>query len=154
MKKDPNSGETAPNHSLPRSNILRGRRNFERLFEKSTVYNSDSLQLRFRYYADPAEGCFVGFIAPKKRIRKAVKRNKIKRLMREVYRTNQHFFGNFFSEKNFGMHAVFIANKDSLTYWDIYRDMIALLEHARDKLIILSNKTPKKAPDQKIVKPN
>jgi len=147
MKKDPNSGETTPDHSLPRSKILRGRRNFERLFEKSTVYNSDSLQLRFRYYADPAEGCFVGFIAPKKRIRKAVTRNKIKRLMREVYRTNQHFLGDFFSENTFGMHAVFIANKDSLTYWDIYRDMIFLLKQARDKLFILSKKSQKNSPD-------
>lgn len=67
--------------------------------------------------------------------------------MREVYRTNQHFLGDFFSENTFGMHAVFIANKESLTYGDIYRDMIFLLKQARDKLFILSKKSEKKAPD-------
>lgn len=140
MKKDLNSREPASDHSLPRSKILRGRRNFERLFEKSTVYNSDSLQLRFRYYEDPAEGCFIGFIAPKRTIRKAVKRNKIKRLMREVYRTHQHIIGDLFSKKNFGVHAVFIAKKDGLVFSDIIRDMIPLLEKVRDKLLFMSRK--------------
>ena len=147
MKQDPNSLGPTFDYSLPRSKILRGRRNFERLFEKSTVHNSDSLQLRYRYYEDPAEGCYVGFIAPKRRIRKAVRRNKIKRLMREVYRMNQHYFGEFFSEDTFGMHAVFIANKDSLTYSDISRDMIPLLNQAREKLSIMSKKIKKNTPD-------
>lgn len=67
--------------------------------------------------------------------------------MREVYRMNQHYFGEFFSKDTFGMHAVFIANKETLTYSDISRDMIPLLNQAREKLSIMSKKIKKNTPD-------
>lgn len=123
------------NNKLPRSKILRGRRNFERLFEKSTVLKSDSLQFRYRLYQDASEGCYIGFIAPKKKIRGAVKRNKIKRLLRESYRTNQHFLQDLFSEKKFGFHGVFIAGSDDLSFDEILKQVILLLSKTRERLL-------------------
>ncbi|MEX0648860.1 MAG: ribonuclease P protein component [Balneolaceae bacterium] len=135
MQKDRNRPEYySTDHSLPRSVILRGRRNFQRLFEKSTILNSNSLQLRYRIYKDPAEGCYIGFIAPKKVIRSAVKRNKTKRLLKEVYRTQQEPLRQIFSEKRFGFHGAFIANRENLTFTDIQKEMIPLLGQARENL--------------------
>lgn len=143
MQKDRNRPEHhSSDHSLPRSKILRGRRNFQRLFKKSTILSSDSLQLRYRIYEDAAEGCYIGFIAPKKIIRSAVKRNKMKRLLREVYRIQQAPLQQIFSEKRFGFHGVFIANRPILSFADIQKEMIPLLAQVRDNLMNMDISIP------------
>lgn len=139
--KDPNRPprDAGPDsdESLPRANILRGSRNFQRLFEKSTVLNSttNSLQFRYRLYENPAEGCYIGFLAPKKKIGNAVKRNRIKRLLREVYRTRQHYLQDLFSENSFGFHGAFLAQRPDLSFADIKAEMTPLLETARQRLL-------------------
>jgi ribonuclease P protein component len=143
MKKDRNSQDDRnPDFSLPRRKILRGRRNFQRLFEKSTVLNSNSLQFRYRIYPDPEEGCFIGFIAPKKKIRGAVKRNKTKRILREVYRMHQEYFQDLFSKKTFGLHGVFIANKPDITFAGVRDEMIPMMEKVRERLQKMEEKSP------------
>lgn len=149
MKRAPNrSGfdDTKPDQSLPRSKILRGRRNFQRLFTKSTVLTSDSIQFRYRLYDDPSEGCYIGFIAPKKTIRGAVQRNRAKRLMREVYRLHQDYLQDLFSNSVFGFHGVFLARQSSLTFNEIRDDMLPLLQKVRERLVHFSHSLPKEKP--------
>ncbi|MDX1590921.1 MAG: ribonuclease P protein component [Balneolaceae bacterium] len=135
MKKDQNRPSVnKPDQTLPRSKILRGRRNFQRLFEKSTVLNSDTLQFRYRLYDDPNEGCYIGFIAPKKLFKGAVKRNKAKRLLREVYRIHQYMIQDLLIENQFGFHGAFLALKTGLSYQDVKRDMLPILSKVRAKL--------------------
>ncbi|PWN05520.1 ribonuclease P protein component [Rhodohalobacter mucosus] len=132
MKKDRNRPEPLyPDQSLPRSNILRGRNNFRRLFEKSTVLNSNSIQFRFRIYDNPDEGCKIGFSAPKKIISKATKRNRTKRLLREVYRTNQSHLSDLFNSGSFGFHGLIMARKSGLSYHEIAAEMETLMLQAR-----------------------
>lgn len=144
MKKDQNRSEGGkPDQSLPRSKILRGRRNFQRLFEKSTVLTSDSIQFRYRLYNDPSEGCYIGFIAPKKTIRSAVQRNKTKRIMREMYRIHQDFVQDLFSKRVFGFHGAFLARKAGLTFAQIQQEMPPLLQQVQDRLVNIENRFPK-----------
>ena len=136
MKKGQNRSDSdKPDQSLPRSKILRGRRNFQRLFEKSTVLTSDSIQFRYRLYNDPSERCLVGFIAPKKTIPGAVQRNRAKRLMREVYRIHQDFVQDLFSSKRFGFHGAFLARKEGLSFSQVQKEMLPMLREIRDALI-------------------
>lgn len=132
MKKDRNRPESLKaDQSLPRSNILRGRDNFKRLFEKSTVLNSNSIQFRFRIYDNPDEGCKIGFAAPKKIMPKATSRNRAKRLLREVYRTRQSDLTDLFSSGSFGFHGLFMARKSGLSYHELAEEMEPLLLQAR-----------------------
>ncbi|MDZ7721046.1 MAG: ribonuclease P protein component [Balneolaceae bacterium] len=136
MKKGPNRSDgDKPDQSLPRSKILRGRRNFQRLFEKSTVLTSDSIQFRYRLYNNPSEGCLVGFIAPKKIIPGAVQRNKAKRIMREVYRIHQDFVQDLFSSKQFGFHGAFLARSAELTFNQVQKEMLPILKEVREVLL-------------------
>ncbi len=136
MKKDPNRSDSdKPDQSLPRSKILRGRRNFQRLFEKSTVLTSDSIQFRYRFYNDSSEGCLIGFIAPKKIIPGAVQRNKAKRLMREVYRIHQDFVQDLFSSRQFGFHGAFLARTAGLTFSQVQKEMLPILKEVREALL-------------------
>lgn len=139
MKKDRNRPEASKSdHTLPRSKILRGRKNFQRLFEKSTVLNSRSLQFRYRIYPEPEEGCSIGFAAPKKSIPKAVKRNRVKRLLREAYRTHQSYLQDLFLEKNIGFHGLFLAKNSDLSFTEIEDEMISLLSQTRIRLLRFS----------------
>ncbi|MEX2435182.1 MAG: ribonuclease P protein component [Balneolaceae bacterium] len=150
MQKGRNrDGRNKPDQSLPRTKILRGKRNFQRLFEKAFVLSSNSVQFRFRIYNDSNEGFYIGFIAPKRIIKSAVQRNKTKRYLREVYRLNQSILQDLFFDKKFGMHGVFIAARPDLTYSDVQSDMIPLLNKAREKLQEYQPRTPSSTTDSK-----
>ncbi len=123
-----------PDYSLPRTKILRGKRNFQRLFKKSTVLRTSGIQFRYRIYHNPSEGCFVGFIA-KKSLGKAARRNRLKRIMREVYRTHQHLLSDLFATNSFGFHGAFMAQKSTLSYDTVREQMISLMNEIRTLLI-------------------
>lgn len=136
VKKDRNSisHKTDSDLSLPRSKILRGKKNFQRLFDKATVISSGTVQFRYRFYDNADENCLIGFIAPK-RLDNAVKRNKVKRRLREIYRTNQGIFEELFSSSEFGFHGVFIAKNPDSSYHDLRSDMISVMQKARKQLL-------------------
>lgn len=136
MQKDPSrQDQHKPGLSLPRSKILRGKKNFQRLFEKSTILSSNSLHFRYRLYQNPDEGCLIGFIAPKKKIKSAVHRNRIKRVMREAYRINQGHLQDLCVEKRFGLHGAFVANSSEITFKDAESDTVAILQNLRESLL-------------------
>jgi len=138
-----------PDQSLPRSKILRGQRNFQRLFKRSAVIKKSPLICRFRIYESPQEGCMFGFIAPKKLFRRAVDRNRVKRWLREAFRLNQHLLPQSIHMNLIGFHAVFIAISNNLSYSEIESQMTSLLKSiaATDRLTAdagdVSIKTPK-----------
>ncbi|MEX2368128.1 MAG: ribonuclease P protein component [Balneolaceae bacterium] len=142
MKKGRNSHQdsTRPDQTLPKSKILRGKRNFEQLFERSTVLKSPSVHLRYRLYSDPSKGCLMGFIAGK-RLGNAVTRNRIKRLLREVYRTHQHLLTDLFEEKRFGFHAVLMAMSPDVSCQELKKQIVPLLHQARRQLLAFNPKT-------------
>ncbi|MEO0139731.1 MAG: ribonuclease P protein component [candidate division WOR-3 bacterium] len=73
---------------LPKGEILRGRKLIKWAFENSkTVYRDDFLVLRFCPYGEKRV-----LFAVERGVRKAVKRNRIKRLLREYYRKNKERF--------------------------------------------------------------
>lgn len=135
--------------SLPRSKILRGKRNFQRLFEKGTALNSTSLQFKYRIYDNPDEQCLVGFIAPKRQFKRAVDRNRTKRLLREAYRLNQHYLQSLFDQHTFGFHGVFIATKKLKNFSMVESEMIPLLEKAQTRLLRITDNPSSSTPQQK-----
>jgi len=136
MQKDLNRQEKSdPELSLPRSKVLRGKKNFQRLFEKSTVLSTDSLHFRYRLYQNPEEGCLIGFIAPKKKNKSAVQRNRVKRIMREAYRLNQGYLQDIFAQKKLGFHGAFIANSPDLNFSKTESDTVTILKDVRERLL-------------------
>jgi len=123
-----------PDQSLPRSKILRGKLNYQRLFKRSTVLKSPPLLCRYRVYADPSNQCLFGFIAPKKIFRRAVDRNKAKRYLREAFRIHQNLLPDSVKHNDIGFHAVFIATGKDLSYSTVEKQMIKLLESLSIKL--------------------
>jgi ribonuclease P protein component len=82
---------------------------------KPSVYESDF----------PAR---VVFIVPKKKHKRANKRNTIRRRMREVYRLNKHPLYALLGEKKIDIMFVYLSNEVS-EYPQIETVMCALMEH-------------------------
>lgn len=125
-------------YTLPKSHILRGRRNFDRLFENSQRISSSSINLRYTIYENPTEGFLVGFIS-KKKLGNAVKRTRIRRLMREAYRLNQDIIRDICQQNSFGIHFVLMAKSTHATFEQIQKDVITLLQQLRTRLLQQNN---------------
>ncbi len=74
----------------------------------------------------------VAFSAPKRRFKKAVDRNRIKRLMREAYRKNKHILYSSIEEKHIIMFTYLDENE--LKYVEIEEKLILLLKRLSDKI--------------------
>ncbi|TVQ65742.1 MAG: ribonuclease P protein component [Balneolaceae bacterium] len=120
--------------TLPRSKILRGKKNFERLFQRSTLLTQSAIQFRYRIYPESSEEFFIAFIAPKRKFKSAVLRNKLKRWLREAYRTHPNPIEEILKERKFGMHAALIMNSLPSGYSQVKEEVITLLEKASHRL--------------------
>lgn len=137
MKKGLNSSTSASNRdlSLPRARILRGRKNFQQLFDQeATLFREEYVNLRFRVYAGDEPECLMGFIVPRK-LGKAVRRNRAKRLLREAYRINQHLISDPVSSRVLCFHGAFMANQIDLTFEKTERDVVELLTKTRNYIL-------------------
>lgn len=99
--------------SLPRKKILRGKRNYQKLFQSSSVLRFASFDFRYRFYPGSSNEYNIGFVAPKRKFRKAVERNIIKRVLREGFRVQQWILSESVHTKGGTLHGIFIAKKNS-----------------------------------------
>ena len=104
------------NERLPKNEILRGKKSFSLVFSGGDVVYGHALSLRFL----PEEQRRVAFAVSKK-AGNSVKRNRIKRLLREVYRKNRESIGNFW--------IIFIVGRkqDKLTYQKLLDEFLHLV---------------------------
>lgn len=135
-EKEPNNLEASSprRFTLPKSTILRGKRNFQRLFNDSFLITSSSLKLRFAAYTNSNRQILVGFVAPKK-TGNAVKRNRTKRLLREAYRLNQSLLDGIPEQTGKELHLLFIARRTGLTPEQVQEEAVTLLKRMRSQLL-------------------
>ncbi len=141
MKKD-RSNHASSSHddfSLPRAKILRGRKNFKRLFERdANICRNKVLSLRFKIVDQSSFGCLMGFIV-KKSLGKANKRNHMKRLLKEAYRLHQYMLTEPLKKAQLTFHGALMANAVDVDYADVEKDVVSLLNEVRDQLPTISS---------------
>lgn len=72
---------------------------------------------------------------PKKRFKRAVKRNRLKRLMREAYRLNHHLMIEKLHEKHLQIHIAFnYVSDEELNFAVIDKKMKQALQKLMDKV--------------------
>ena len=72
---------------------------------------------------------------PKKRFKRAVKRNKVKRQVREGYRKNKHELLNVLNEKEQGLAIAFIYLSNEILPTDLIEKTIKqILEKIKEKI--------------------
>ena len=79
-------------YTLRKSEIIRGKKNLKEIFSYGKRIKGKFLQAVVRVKSQPGESgrsVLVGFFA-RRSVKRAVDRNRVKRLMRESYRLNKH----------------------------------------------------------------
>lgn len=103
------------NQKLPKILKLKSKKEIEVLFKRGKTLKSYPLMLV--YLQGSLEVPFkVGFSVSKKHFKKAVDRNRIKRLLRENFRKNKYIFTD--NEQQFLLMFIYIGNQMCL-YEDI-----------------------------------
>jgi len=105
-------------YTLSKHEKLKSKKAIEQLFAEGNRINSFPLQLIYLKNEHKSEFPIkVGFTVPKRFVKLAVHRNRIKRIMREVYRKNKYIFLSNLKEKYIFM---FIYNtKDEIKQEDL-----------------------------------
>ncbi|AWX44475.1 Ribonuclease P [Flagellimonas maritima] len=89
------SNEGPKTFSFSKKEKLKNKKLFEELFIGGKGISAFPVKLLYvRTQFDDGPHIKVGVVAPKKKFKSAVKRNRIKRLLREAYRLNKHLVFN------------------------------------------------------------
>ena len=105
--------------SLPKSQIVSGRLAVSALLEKGKGGTSGCL--RYKWVVTGGGESRIMVSVPKKSFRRAVKRNLLKRRMREAYRLQKDLIGP-------GLDILFVyVSRGIIPFADIYADMTAAL---------------------------
>ena len=99
------------NHKFPKTEKLKSNTLIDDLFKKGQSVTVFPMRLYFMPIDDAAVTTFkTGVSVPKRNFKLAVDRNRIKRLMREVFRKNKHLvYGK--TKQQYALLFVFIGNK-------------------------------------------
>jgi ribonuclease P protein component len=109
----------------------------ERLCSKKAIdelfaKGSSKTQFPFKLIFQPAEfesefPARAMFVVPKKKHKRANKRNDIKRRMREVYRLHKHLLYEQLKDRKIDLMFICLSNEE-LSYQEIEKSMLALME--------------------------
>ena len=118
---------------FPKKEKLKSKKLIEKLFKEGKTLSNFPLKLIYLKVDVPVDAKFkTGVAVPKKNFKSAVKRNRIKRLLREAYRLNKHLVFNN-SEGNFAFLILYLG-KEMPTYPEVDKGMQKILQKFLKKI--------------------
>lgn len=133
-------------NTFPKSEKLCGEIQINQLFNEGKAFISYPLRIVYMIETALPEkqnaisavpGVKVMVSVPKKKIRKAHDRNRIKRLVREAYRLNKSDFTSYFTEKSLSLQLAMTYVSDQRTDFNTVQIKV---KEAMDKIIKKMNK--------------
>lgn len=119
------------NTRYPREEKLKNKKDIALLFEQGQWFSYKELSI-ISLRKEDLENSKVGVSVSKRFFKKAVDRNRVKRLLREVYRLNKPLFLEIFGEKSLNM--IFYRSPQLPShYQEIKTLFLSLCEHTRQK---------------------
>ena len=103
-------------HPLSKSEVLTGKTRFDELFNQGTFIRGKLVNIIFQ----KADSFKIAFAVSGK-IRIHAKRNKLKRHLREIYRTNKKEFPS-------AIHLILIIKKENYKYFELQKEVLSRME--------------------------
>ena len=118
---------------FPKKEKLKSKKLIEMLFKEGKTLTSFPYKLIYLRVEVPVDARFKTSVAvPKKNFKSAVKRNRIKRLLRESYRLNKHLVFNN-SEGNYAFLFLYLG-KEMPSYPEVDKSMQIILQKFLKKI--------------------
>ncbi|MFK5878260.1 MAG: ribonuclease P protein component [Flavobacteriaceae bacterium] len=111
--------------TLGASEKLKSRKQITQLFDEGLSLKEYPIRLRFLKVYEVDSQFKVSFSVPKRNVKLAVNRNRIKRLLRETYRLNKHILIDTI-EGNFVLMFIY-TDRTEWEYQDLEKKMISVL---------------------------
>lgn len=111
-------------NAFPKKEHLCGEVKIEELFKVGKKFLVHPVKVVYSIlpYDEKEENVRVMFSVPKRNFKHAVKRNRVKRLMREAYRLQKHIITDIAKEKNISIHvALCFISSELPTYKTMYK---------------------------------
>jgi ribonuclease P protein component len=123
-------------NSFPKAEHLCGEKRIARLYTQGEAFMAFPFRVVFRIeQKKDLATASVMVSVPKKRFKRAVKRNRLKRLLREAYRLNKHALIDLLDEKQLQIHVVFnYVSDEELDFVTVEKKMKAALQKLMDKI--------------------
>lgn len=126
-------------NTFPKKEHLCGEIRINRLFTEGKAFIAYPLRVMYSINKIPStEAVKIMVTVPKKRFKRAVKRNRIKRLMRESYRLNKHSLYELCNEHNISLQIAFGYVSDTEV------DFVEIQEKMRKALARIETKIKEK----------
>ncbi|MFO7789441.1 MAG: ribonuclease P protein component [Bacteroidales bacterium] len=120
------------NNRFSHSDRLNKKKDIERLFKDSKTFRTPKLRVQYKFSDDSSNSspCELLISVPKRKHPKAVKRNKIKRLIREAWRKHKSGLYQALQKKNIHLQVAIIFFSDEIPdYSEIESKIILTLQH-------------------------
>ena len=123
-------------NSFPKAEHLCGEKRIARLYTQGEAFMAFPFRVVFRIeQKKDLATASVMVSVPKKRFKRAVKRNRLKRLLREAYRLNKHALIDLLDEKKLQVHVAFnYVSDEELDFVTVEKKMKAALQKLMDKI--------------------
>ncbi|WP_258105863.1 ribonuclease P protein component [Marinoscillum sp. MHG1-6] len=117
--------------SFSKEERLKGKKNIEELFKHGSSFYLHPLLLKYRSKAADVQCNQLLVSVPKKKFKRAVDRNLLKRRIKEAYRVNKNLLGD--DTAPFFHIALIYLDQKVLTYSEIELKLIELLKRLKNQ---------------------
>lgn len=126
------------NYTFTKAERVTGAKRIDAIFASGRSFISYPLRVVFaQHEQSPTPSCSILVTVPKKRIKKAVHRNRIKRLIREAYRLNKGLVNDIeLNEQSLDIAFVYIKDESSN-----YKEIDKAMKKALKQVAIRIKKT-------------
>lgn len=117
-----------PSYRFPKKEKLKSKKDIDALFKKGKSINAFPLKAIFlEIQPQQVVGIKFGVSVPKKKIKSAVKRNLIKRRIREAYRLNNYEVKNKLLENQKEMNVMVIYTSEQILSYSLLEEKIKVI---------------------------
>lgn len=109
--------------TLPHASKLKSKKSIETLFASGKTMRKAAVRIVYTIYDQPGENQ-IGFSVSKRFFKKAVDRNRTKRVMREAYRLNQQVLAK---QDHKHIHVMFIYQSNKLPDFKVLNEVFPKL---------------------------
>jgi len=125
----------APRYTLGKTERLKSRKAIEYLFKNGSSFSLFPFRILYTVAASEEQGLQAGFSASTKRFKKAVDRNRIKRLLREAYRLQKNELQLKAAAQKVQLHVFFIYVGNELPEYGVVFEKTAAVLKRLAKII-------------------